>query len=196
MEKLISCSALSLEFLGFHGSPHVQCQIFYLFGGIGWGNIYLPFGIKFRCVWCGVFGGNTIGGHLKIWIDWMTNCLLSFLVPFLIGLGLGDSRLVNHFWYVKERGIGEHEMFISFGILMIGRQMWWMIYFNSWHPIYLQWLMVIVWDGSWQRTGILLSTRIILSYMVLLLLFIHGKVFGRLRHPNVSLSLFGQPHGR
>ena len=26
-------------------------------------------------------------------------------------------------------------------------------------------------------------------------LFFHGKVFGRLRHPGVSLSLFGQPHG-
>ena len=44
VEKLISCGALSLEFLGFRGSPHVQCQIFYLFGGIGWGNIYLTFG--------------------------------------------------------------------------------------------------------------------------------------------------------
>ena len=59
---------------------------------------------------------------------------------------------------------------------MIGRQMWWMISFNSWHPIYLQWLMVIIWDGSWQRTGILLSARIIISYTVLLPLFFHGKV--------------------
>ena len=31
--------------------------------------------------------------------------------------------------------------------------------------------------------------------MALLPLFFHGKVFGRLRHPGVSLSLFGQPHG-
>ena len=28
------------------------------------------------------------------------------------------------------------------------------------------------------------------SYFV----FFHGKVFGKLRHPGVSLSLFGQPH--
>ena len=73
--------------------------------------------------------------------------------------------------------------------------MWWMISFDSWHPIYLQWLMVIVWDGSWRRTGILISVCFIISYMVLPSLFFHGKVFRRLRHPGVSLSLFGQSHG-
>ena len=31
--------------------------------------------------------------------------------------------------------------------------------------------------------------------MAFLLLFFHGNVFGRLRHPDVSLSLFGQLHG-
>ena len=40
-----------------------------------------------------------MGGSLRIWIDPMTNCLLSFLVPFLIGLGLGDSHLVILFLY-------------------------------------------------------------------------------------------------
>ena len=40
-----------------------------------------------------------------------------------------------------------------------------------------------------------MSVRFIISYMVLLPLFFHGKVFGRLKHPGVSLSLFGQPHG-
>ena len=34
-----------------------------------------------------------------------------------------------------------------------------------------------------------------ISYMVLLLLFFLGKAFGRLRHPDVSLSLCGQQHG-
>ena len=43
--------------------------------------------------------------------------------------------------------------------------------------------------------GILLSTHIIISCMVLLPLFFHGNVFGKLRHPDVSPSLFGQPHG-
>ena len=43
--------------------------------------------------------------------------------------------------------------------------------------------------------GILISIHFIISYMVLLPLFFHGKVFGRLRHPDVSLSLFGQSHG-
>ena len=33
------------------------------------------------------------------------------------------------------------------------------------------------------------------SYMVVLPLLFHGKVFGRLRHPGISLSSFGQPHG-
>ena len=36
---------------------------------------------------------------MRIWIDLMTNCLLSFLVPFLIGLGLGDLHLVILFLY-------------------------------------------------------------------------------------------------
>ena len=78
---------------------------------------------------------------------------------------------------------------------MIERQKWWTSSYDSWHPIYLQGLMVIVWNGSWQKTGILLSVHIIIRYMVLLLLFFHGKAFGRLRHPDVSLSLFGQLHG-
>ena len=44
-EGLIGCGALSLEFLGFHGSPHVQCQIFYLVGGIGSRSIHLTYEI-------------------------------------------------------------------------------------------------------------------------------------------------------
>ena len=36
---------------------------------------------------------------MRIWIDMRTNCLLSFLVPFLIGLGLGNSLLVTLFFF-------------------------------------------------------------------------------------------------
>ena len=36
---------------------------------------------------------------MRIWIDLRTKCLLSFLVPFLIGLGLGDSHLVTLFLF-------------------------------------------------------------------------------------------------
>ena len=36
VEGFIGYGALSLGFLGFHGFPHVRCQIFYLVGGIGW----------------------------------------------------------------------------------------------------------------------------------------------------------------
>ena len=78
---------------------------------------------------------------------------------------------------------------------MIGRQMWWMISFDSWLPIYFLWLIVIVWDGTWQKMEISLSAHIIISYMALLPLLFLGKVFGKLRHLGVSLSLFGQPLG-
>ena len=40
-----------------------------------------------------------------------------------------------------------------------------------------------------------MSVRFIISYMILLPLFFHGKVFGKLSHPDVSLSFFGQPCG-
>jgi len=42
---------------------------------------------------------------------------------------------------------------------------------------------------------ILISVCFIISYMVLPLLFFHGKIFRRLRHPGMSLSLFGHSHG-
>ena len=45
VERLIGYGALSIELLGFHGSPHVRCQIFFLAGGISWGSILLIFGI-------------------------------------------------------------------------------------------------------------------------------------------------------
>ena len=70
--------------------------------------------------------------------------------------------------------------------------MWWMISFVSWLPIYLLWLMMIVWDGSWQKMETSLSAHIIISYMTLLPLLFLGKIFGKLRHLGVSLSLFGQ----
>ena len=45
VERLIDCGALSIESLGFHGSPLVWCQISFLAGGIGWGSVHLTFGI-------------------------------------------------------------------------------------------------------------------------------------------------------
>ena len=45
VERFISYGALSIEFLGFNGSPLVRCQIFFLAGGIGWGSVHLTFGI-------------------------------------------------------------------------------------------------------------------------------------------------------
>ena len=46
-----------------------------------------------------------------------------------------------------------------------------------------------------KKNEILLSVHFTISYMVLLLLFFLGKAFGRLRHPDVSLSFYGQQHG-
>ena len=43
--------------------------------------------------------------------------------------------------------------------------------------------------------GIFISVCFIISYMVFPPFFSHEKVFGRLRHLDMSLSLFGQPHG-
>ena len=40
------------------------------------------------------FGRNGIGGLLRIWIVSMIRCLLLSVELFLIGLRLGDSRLV------------------------------------------------------------------------------------------------------
>ena len=39
--------------------------------------------------------------------------------------------------------MGELRMFVSIEVLMIGRQMWWLISFDSWQPIDLQGLMMI-----------------------------------------------------
>ena len=35
VERLIGCGVLFFGFLGFLGSSHVRCQIFFLVGGIG-----------------------------------------------------------------------------------------------------------------------------------------------------------------
>ena len=68
----------------------------------------------------------------------------ALLGKWLWQFGVKETRL----WYAKEQGIGEIEMFVLFEVPMIGRRMWWMISFDSWHPIYLEGWMVIVWDGS------------------------------------------------
>ena len=45
VERLIGCGVFSLEFLGFHRSLHIRCQIFFLVGGISWGSICHTVGI-------------------------------------------------------------------------------------------------------------------------------------------------------
>ena len=35
VKRLIGCGVFSLEFLGFHRSLHIRCQIFFLVSGIG-----------------------------------------------------------------------------------------------------------------------------------------------------------------
>ena len=94
MRRLISC-VLSLDLLGFHGSYQEWYQIFFLVGGIGWGNTYQTFQILFYCSWCGIYEGSAIGKHLRIYIVRETSCLLLFAVLCLIGLRLEDSHLVT-----------------------------------------------------------------------------------------------------
>ena len=51
--------------------------------------------------------------------------------------------------------MGELGMFGSIEVLMIGRQMWWLISFNSWQPIYLQglrWLFEMEVDKNMDFT--------------------------------------------
>ena len=87
--------------------------------------------------------------------------------------------------------IEEFEMFVLFGNLMIGRWRKGCIFFVSWEPIPLQWMLEIGWDGSWSLMGFLTSGRIITSCGIPLQLSFFGKVYGELRSLDVFLSSSG-----
>ena len=149
----------------------------------GWAGSFLTKMSSIRLEWGIKWNYGKIGG---------VEIFLSICLIFSCTILLQTERLpYSLLWYVMGQGIGEFGMFASIEVLMIGRQMWWTSSYVSWHPIYLQGLRVIVWNGSWQKKGILLSVHFTISYMVLLLLFFLGKAFGRLRHPDVSLSFCG-----
>ena len=80
-----------------------------------------------------------VGDRVKLWTDrWCGDLPLRLAFPVLYNFAANREASIESSRYVKEQGIGELGMFVSFGVLMIGRQMWWMISFDSWHPIYLQ----------------------------------------------------------
>ena len=72
-----------------------RSQICFLVGGIGWGSIRLRFGTQFHCASFGIFGMSGISELLRIWIIPLIKFFLLLVGLFLIGLGLGDSRLVT-----------------------------------------------------------------------------------------------------
>ena len=78
----------------------------------------------------------------------------------------------------RGQRIEEFGMFVLFGNLMIGRWMKGCIFFVSWEPILLQWMLETRWDGSWSLMGILTSSRIITSCEILPQLSFLGKEYG------------------
>ena len=90
----------------------VYLALFWL--GKHWSHIWnlVPLCLMW-CIW-----RERIGGHLRTWIDPMTNCLLSFLVPFMIGLGLGDSHLVILFLYSLALSIFVFSVFFFMFLLL------------------------------------------------------------------------------
>ena len=91
----------------------VYLALFWL--GKHWSHIWnlVPLCLMW-CIW-----RERIGRHLRTWIDPMTNCLLSFLVPFMIGLGLGDSHLVILFLYSLALSIFVFSVFFFFMFLLL-----------------------------------------------------------------------------
>ena len=79
-----------------------------------------------------------VGDRVKFWSDrWCGYLPLLLAFPTLYNFAANKEASVESSLKCQGAGIGELGMFVSFGVLMIGRQMWWMISFNSWLPIYL-----------------------------------------------------------
>ena len=79
-----------------------------------------------------------VGDRVKFWTDrWCRDIPLHLAFPALYNFVANRKVSVESSLICQGAGIGELGMFISFGVLMIGRQMWWMISFVSWLPIYL-----------------------------------------------------------
>ena len=137
-----------------------------------------------------------VGDRVKLWKDrWCGDLLLNLAYPVLYNFAANreasvQSSLICH-------GAGDRRI--------------WDIRFNrgpnDWEADvvdkFLRLLASNLPSGTegdrliWKLTKkeILLSVHFTISYMFLLLLFFLGKTFGRLRHPDVSLSFCGQQHG-
>ena len=102
--------------------------------------------------------------------NWLSQGCMELL---LTGRPLWKLLCQGRGWRIEEFG-----MFVLFGNLMIGRWMKGCIFFVSWEPILLQWMLETRWDGSWSLMGILTSGRIITSCEILPQLSFLGKVYG------------------
>ena len=65
-----------------------------------------------------------VGDRAKFWTNrWYGDLPLHLAFPTLYNFAANREASVESSRYVKEQGIGELGMFISFEVLMIGRQM-------------------------------------------------------------------------
>ena len=84
--------------LGPNGSRQALWKAWCIVGAIGWENLIQTYGIFFLAVWCGLFGRKEIGALLRIPRNPWFNYKLYARRPYLIGLGVGASRIVPLSW--------------------------------------------------------------------------------------------------
>ena len=84
--------------LGLNGSCQALWKAWYIFGAFGWEILIQTFGIWFLAVWFGLFGRKEIGALLRISRNPWFNYKLYAKRLYLIGLGVGASRIVSLSW--------------------------------------------------------------------------------------------------
>ena len=96
--QLTLCGFICFRSLGLNGSCQALWKTWCIVGAFGWENLIQTFGIWFLAVWCGLFGWKEIGALLRIprnpWFSY--KCYAKRL--YLIGLGVGASRIVPLSW--------------------------------------------------------------------------------------------------
>ena len=79
-----------------------------------------------------------MGDRVKFWSDrWCRDLPLLLAFPTLYNFAANKEASVESSMICQGAGDRDLGMFVSFRVLMIGRQMWWLISFISWLPIYL-----------------------------------------------------------
>ena len=79
-----------------------------------------------------------VGDRVKFKTDkWCGDLPLHLAFPILYNFAANREASIESSLICQGAGDRRTWMFISFGVLMIRRQMWWMISFDSWLFIYL-----------------------------------------------------------